>query len=186
MFGVNRAQGGDFLGPNLQRLEMFHRLGLRMMIPAYNTRSTLADGLFEPANAGLSSLGRAWVKACNRLGIVMDMTHVGERSTLEVLALSEDPVVFSHSNPRKLVDNVRNVTDEQISHAIVLLLDVDFGSAEGVVLAGSLWFTVFIVGSGFGWAVMPIVAAAAALPDWGNDGPAKPDTRYGRRRIHRR
>ncbi|HRP47428.1 MAG TPA: membrane dipeptidase [Trueperaceae bacterium] len=111
---VINSQGGDFLGPNLQRLAMFHRLGLRMMIPAYNTRSTLADGLLEPAGAGLSNLGREWVTACNDLGIVMDMTHVGERSSLEVLSLSEDPVVFSHSNPRALVDNVRNVTDEQI------------------------------------------------------------------------
>lgn len=111
---VINSQGGDFLGPNLHRLAMFHRLGLRMMIPAYNTRTTLADGLFEATNAGLSTMGRGWVKSCNDLGIVMDMTHVGERSSLEVLGLSEDPVVFSHSNPRKLVDNVRNVTDEQI------------------------------------------------------------------------
>lgn len=114
---VINSQGADFLGPNLQRLPMFHRLGLRMMIPAYNTRSTLADGLFEPANAGLSSLGRAWVKACSDLGILMDMTHVGERSSLEVLDLSAKPVVFSHSNPRRLVDNIRNVTDEQIRKA---------------------------------------------------------------------
>src|SRR5690606_19714371 len=90
---VINSQGGDFLGPNLHRLEMFQRMGLRMMIPAYNTRSALADGLFESANAGLSTMGRAWVKACNRYGIVMDMTHVGERSSLEVLSLSEDPVV---------------------------------------------------------------------------------------------
>lgn len=114
---VINSQGGDFLGPNLHRLSMFRRLGLRMMIPAYNTRSTLADGLFEPANAGLSTMGRAWVRACNELGIVMDMTHVGERSSLEVLTSSEQPVVFSHSNPKALVDNVRNVTDEQIKLA---------------------------------------------------------------------
>lgn len=114
---IINSQGADFLGPNLHRLPMFHRMGLRMMIPAYNTRTTLADGLFEPANAGLSSLGRAWVKACNALGIVMDMTHVGVRSSLEVLELSEAPVVFSHSNPLGLVDNIRNVSDEQIKLA---------------------------------------------------------------------
>ena len=61
------SQGGDFLGQGLHRLDAFHRLGLRMMIPAYNARSPLGDGCWEPANAGLSRLGEAWVAACNRL-----------------------------------------------------------------------------------------------------------------------
>src|SRR3954451_18385399 len=47
------SQGGDFLGQDLNRLEMFQRLGLRVMIPAYNARTTLADGCLEPTNAGL-------------------------------------------------------------------------------------------------------------------------------------
>ncbi|WP_210490883.1 dipeptidase [Microvirga antarctica] len=108
------SQGGDFLGQNLNRLEMFHRLGLRVAIPAYNSRSTLADGLMEPANAGLSRMGERFVEACNRLGVLIDLTHVGERSSLEILAQTKHPVVFSHSNPRALVDSRRNITDEQI------------------------------------------------------------------------
>lgn len=111
---VLAAQGGDFLAQNLNRLELFHRMGLRLMIPAYNGRSPLADGLMEPSNAGLSAMGRRWVAECNRLGIVIDLTHVGERSTLEVMELSSQPVVFTHSNPRALVENPRNITDEQI------------------------------------------------------------------------
>ena len=108
------SQGGDFLGQNLHLLEMFHRLGLRVMIPAYNARSALADGLMEPQDSGLSRMGRRWVAECNRLGILMDLTHVGQRSSLEVLELTGRPVVFSHSNPKALVDSHRNITDEQI------------------------------------------------------------------------
>lgn len=108
------CQGGDFLGQEIWRLEMFQRLGLRVMIPAYNARTPLADGYLEPANAGLSRLGRRWVAECNRVGVLIDCTHVGERSSLEILELTAKPAVFSHSNPRKLVDVARNISDEQI------------------------------------------------------------------------
>lgn len=108
------TQGGDFMGQTLSRLEMFYRLGLRVMIPSYNSRSPLGDGVMEPQNAGLSQLGRRWVAECNRIGMLMDLSHVGERSSLDVLELSQQPVVFSHSNPKALVDNPRNITDEQI------------------------------------------------------------------------
>jgi membrane dipeptidase len=108
------TQGGDFLGQSLARLEMFYRLGLRVMIPSYNSRSTLGDGVLEPQNSGLSQLGRRWVAECNRIGLLIDLSHVGERTSLDVLELSQQPVVFSHSNPKKLVDNPRNITDEQI------------------------------------------------------------------------
>ena len=111
---VLASQGGDFLGQNLHRLELFHRLGLRMMIPAYNSRSPLADGLLEPVDAGLSRMGQKWVAECNRLGILIDLTHVGPTSSLDILAGGEKPAVFSHSNPRALVDSPRNITDEQI------------------------------------------------------------------------
>ena len=128
------SQGGDFLGQGLHRLDAFHRLGLRMMIPAYNTRSPLGDGCWEPANCGLSRLGVAWVDACNRLGVVIDLTHVSERTSLEVMERSEDPVVFSHSNPKQLVDSPRNITDEQIR------LCVEAGGVVGVTNWGPLNF----------------------------------------------
>jgi len=126
---VINSQGGDFLGNHLERLDVFHMMGLRMMIPAYNLRTPLCDGALEPADAGLSTMGRAWVAACNRLGVLIDLTHVGERSTLEILERTEKPVVFSHSNPKGLVDNPRNVTDEQIKRC----------AATGGVIAPTNW-----------------------------------------------
>lgn len=114
---VLTAQGGDFLAANLDRLSLFHALGLRMMLPTYNDRNAIADGCLEPANSGLSKFGREWVLECNRLGIVIDLTHVGERSSLDIIEASERPVVFSHSNPRALIENPRNISDEQIKGA---------------------------------------------------------------------
>ena len=111
---VISSQGGDFLGQSIQRLEAFQRLGLRMMIPAYNARSPLGDGCWETADAGLSRLGERWVSECNRLGVLIDLTHTGARTSLDILERSSQPVIFSHSNPKALVDSPRNITDEQI------------------------------------------------------------------------
>ena len=108
------TQGGDFIGQELTRLEMFHRMGLRVVMPVYNARNALADGCLEPGNAGLSKLGRRFVAECNRLGMVIDCTHVGERSTLDIMEASTQPVLFTHSNPKAICDVPRNITDQQI------------------------------------------------------------------------
>ncbi len=108
------AQGGDFLGQNLNRLEIFHKMGLRVMIPCYNSRNPLGDGVMEPENGGLSMLGKRWVAECNRLGIVIDLAHTGIKSSMDAIELSKHPVLFSHANPRALVENRRNLTDEQM------------------------------------------------------------------------
>jgi membrane dipeptidase len=130
------SQGGDFLGHTLPRLEMFHRLGLRVMIPAYNARTPLADGLLEPGNAGLSRLGFEWVDECNRLGVLIDCTHVGEHSTLDILGRTKKPVVFTHSNPKALIANARNITDEQMRRC------ADGGGVVGVTNWAPLNFNV--------------------------------------------
>ncbi len=108
------TQGGTFLGHSLDLLEMFYKMGLRIMIPSYNDRNALCDGCLEPTDAGLSRLGRKWVKECNRLGILIDLSHVGRKASFEIMERSESTVVFTHSNPNALVENARNVTDEQI------------------------------------------------------------------------
>lgn len=114
------TQGGDFIGQTLSRLEVMQRLGLRVMIPAYNERNTLCDGVLEPEGAGLSKLGRRWVAEMNRLGMVIDLTHISETSTHEIMDLTSQPPVFTHANPRKLVDSRRNITDEQMRRVAAL------------------------------------------------------------------
>lgn len=108
------AQDGEFIGGDVRRVEAFARLGLRMLIPAYNRDNLLCGGVLEYTDAGLSALGRAAVAECDRAGVVLDLSHVSRRSSLEIIDASAHPTVFSHANPRAVVDNPRNVDDEQI------------------------------------------------------------------------
>jgi membrane dipeptidase len=112
------AQGGDWIGWKLHRLEAMYRLGLRVMIPAYNRTNHLCDGLLDTTDGGLSRFGRRVVDEANRVGIVLDCTHVGARASLQIIDASQMPVIFSHSNPSALADNPRNISDEQIRACI--------------------------------------------------------------------
>jgi membrane dipeptidase len=108
------AQGGDFIGDKLHRIEAFYRLGLRMMLPAYNRTGLICDGCLDRTDGGLTRFGRLVVDECNRVGLLLDCTHIGRRASLEIIDQSEQPVVFSHSNPAAVVDSPRNITDEAI------------------------------------------------------------------------
>jgi membrane dipeptidase len=108
------SQDGEFLGDRPERVEAFHALGLRMLIPAYNRDNLLCGGVLEHTDAGLSALGRHVVEECDRVGMVLDASHVSRRSSFEMIESSANPIVFSHANPKGLVDNPRNVDDEQI------------------------------------------------------------------------
>jgi membrane dipeptidase len=107
-------QGSNPIGDNLDVLYAYHKLGLRILNVAYQYRNIFADGCGEPQDSGLSKLGERLVDQANRLGILIDLSHTGRKSTLETIELSKDPVIFSHSNAKSLCNNVRNLDDEQI------------------------------------------------------------------------
>ena len=119
-----RQEGKLVLGINIQdtapietdisRLASLHALGVRQMLLAYNIRYYVADGCAETADAGLSNFGRAVVREMNRLGIVVDCSHTGRRSSLEAIEISERPTIFSHSGVYALCRHIRNLTDDQI------------------------------------------------------------------------
>ncbi len=108
------AQDGDWIGDRLHRIEALQRLGLRMMLPAYNRTNHLCDGCLDRTSSGLTRIGQLVVDESNRVGIVLDCSHVGKKSTLEIIDRSRHPCVFSHSNPSAIVPNPRNIDDEQI------------------------------------------------------------------------
>ena len=108
------AQDGDWIGFGLHRVEAFQRLGLRMMLLAYNRGNHLCEGCLDRTGSGLTRYGELVVAECNRVGIVLDCSHTGKRSTLDIMDRSRHPCVFSHSNPSALVPNPRNIDDEQI------------------------------------------------------------------------
>jgi membrane dipeptidase len=111
---VLAAQDGDWIDGKLHRVEAFRRLGLRMMLLAYNRTNQLCDGCLDRTNGGLTRFGQLVVDECNRVGIVLDCSHVGKKSALDTIDRSRHPCVFSHSNPSSIVPNPRNIDDEQI------------------------------------------------------------------------
>ncbi len=108
------SQDGEILGDDPERLELLHALGLRMMIPAYNRNNRLCGGALDTNDPGFSGLGRTAIEVANRVGVLLDGTHLGPRSARELVDRSAEPVVFSHSNPAAVVPNPRNVPDATI------------------------------------------------------------------------
>ena len=99
IFGMQDA--GPF-AHDTDLLYVYHSLGLRVTSLAYNWRNILADGCMEPGNAGLSHTGRSVVRLIGELRILLDLSHVGHRSAMEALELSNGPVVLTHSNPKSV------------------------------------------------------------------------------------
>ncbi len=104
-------QTTEMLGEELARLDLFRGLGVRIVQLTYNERSLYGDGCLEPANAGLSNLGREAVARMNALGIAVDVSHCGQRTTAEAIEASKEPVLISHTGCRAVYDNPRNKDD---------------------------------------------------------------------------
>ena len=107
-------QDATMLEDDLSRVEVFHRLGIRVIQLTYNRRNLLGDGCLEPANAGLSGFGRDAVARMNAVGILVDLSHCGKQTTLDGIAESSKPVSVTHSGCAALSDNPRNKSDEQL------------------------------------------------------------------------
>jgi membrane dipeptidase len=90
----------------------YYDLGVRMIGLCYNFRNRLGDGCAEPSDTGLSLFGRDAVREMERVGIVVDCSHAGDHTSLEVARMATKPLVCSHSNPRATRPGRRNITDE--------------------------------------------------------------------------
>jgi membrane dipeptidase len=101
-----------FLEENGDRFATFRQLGVRIMQITYNKRSIFGDGCLEPGNGGLSMAGKAAVKTMNDLGIAIDLSHSGYRTTSEGISESKRPVLISHSGCAALYAHPRNKPDE--------------------------------------------------------------------------
>jgi len=107
-------QGGNPIESDLDLLDAYHALGVRVFQLTYNARNFIGDGCLEDTDAGLSSFGRKVVRRLDELGIVIDISHVGVRTSLEAIAMAAGPVVATHANARAVCDSPRNLSDEQI------------------------------------------------------------------------
>jgi len=93
-------------------VEILHTLGARFMQLTYNNQSLLATGCYEDKDAGITRMGRQVIKEMNRVGLVIDMSHSADRSTIEAAEISERPIAITHANPAFWHPALRNKSDE--------------------------------------------------------------------------
>ena len=106
-------EGGVPLCGRPEMVGVFHALGVRQVHIAYNRNNEIGGGCYDE-DIPLSPLGRQVVEAIHGNGMLMDLSHTGHRTSLDIAALGLGPVIFSHSNPRNIQHDLRNITDEQI------------------------------------------------------------------------
>ena len=115
---------------NLDRVQMYYDLGVRQALLAYNQKNLVGDGCNERTDAGLSKWGVDLIKEMNRVGMLVDGSHSGYRTTMEAMDICESPFIFSHSNPFGVFEHFRNIKDDQIDACAAS------GGVIGVVGAG--------------------------------------------------
>jgi membrane dipeptidase len=117
---VVHFEGAEPIDPSLDTLDLFYAAGLRSLGPVWSRHNDFGDGvpyLFPHSpdtGPGLSDAGQQLVKACNRLGILVDLSHINERGFWDVARLTNAPLVATHSNAHALTPSPRNLTDRQL------------------------------------------------------------------------
>ncbi len=110
-------EGGVPLCERPEMVLLFRDLGVRQIHLAYNRNNSIGGGCYDE-DIPLSPLGLRVVEAIHAAGILMDCSHTGHRTSLDIMELGLGPVIFSHANPRALKHDQRNVTDEQIKACV--------------------------------------------------------------------
>lgn len=117
---VLHMEGAEAIGPDLAALEVFYQSGLRSLGPVWSRPTIFGHGVpfrypsSPDTGPGLTDLGKSLVRACNDLGIAIDLSHITERGFWDVAKLSKAPLIASHSNAHAVCPHARNLTDAQI------------------------------------------------------------------------
>jgi membrane dipeptidase len=108
------VEGGEALQGDLRVLRMLYRLGVRSICLTWNGRNEIGDGVGEEqTNGGLTNFGREVVEEMNRLGMIIDVSHLSPAGFWDVIELSKQSIIASHSNSKSICGHKRNLTDEQ-------------------------------------------------------------------------
>lgn len=106
-------QGTEPLEDSLDLIDAYKALGIGIVQLAYNVRNRIGDGCEEPSDAGLSRFGRKVIARMNEARVLIDCSHTGYHTTMDAIAASTAPVVFSHANAKAVHANPRNIADDQ-------------------------------------------------------------------------
>ncbi|MER7826788.1 MULTISPECIES: dipeptidase [unclassified Streptomyces] len=110
------AEGGHSINNSLATLRALHQLGVRYMTLTHNDTIDWADSATdEPRHGGLTDFGREVVREMNRVGMLVDLSHVAATTMRDAIAVSAAPVVFSHSSARAVCDHPRNIPDDVLA-----------------------------------------------------------------------
>ncbi len=127
-------QGGEPVGEDLSRIDLFYELGLRVLQITHHHNNALGGGAIEKNWSGLTKLGFEAVERMNTLGLVPDLSHASDLTAREVLQTSKKPVILSHGAARAIVNNARCTPDEIIRGV------ADSGGVMGIFMM-SFWLT---------------------------------------------
>ncbi len=111
---ILHCQGTVIVEDEIDLLDTYHEAGLRVVQLCYNTKNLVGDGASERTNSGLSYFGLRLVERCTALGLLVDCSHTGHRTSMDAVEASNAPVVITHANARAVQNNGRNVEDELI------------------------------------------------------------------------
>ncbi len=107
-------QNASPIEDELGYVRLFRTLGVRVVQLAYMYRNLVGAGCLEAKDCGLSSFGADLVRELNQRGVVVDLSHCGRQTTMDAIEVSSQPALFTHANPRALLDSPRNKTDEEL------------------------------------------------------------------------
>lgn len=110
-------ENGYPIGRDLSLVKLFYDKGVRYITLCHSSDNDICDSSTDrrnPEDKGLSDFGRQVVAECNRLGMIVDISHASDKSFYDVLAASKAPIIASHSSARAVCDNPRNLTDDQL------------------------------------------------------------------------
>ena len=119
--GIMHLEGAEAIGPDLDALHAFHAMGLRSVGPVWSRPTVFGHGVpfafpsSPDTGPGLTPAGKALVAACNRLRIMLDLSHLNEAGFMDVARLSDAPLVATHSNAHAITPASRNLTDRQLA-----------------------------------------------------------------------
>jgi membrane dipeptidase len=108
------VEGGEPLEGDIGVLRMIYRLGVRSLTLTHFPRNELGDGSGANSDSHLTEFGRQVVEEMNKLGMLVDISHINETGFWDVIELSKDPIIATHSNCKALCSHHRNLTDDQI------------------------------------------------------------------------
>jgi microsomal dipeptidase-like Zn-dependent dipeptidase len=107
-------QNTNLLDGRIRYVEFFAELGVRVLQLTYNNQNELGSSCYEAVDPGLARFGREVVREMNRCGVLVDLSHVGDRTTLDAIEWSEKPVAITHANPASVFPHKRNKNDSII------------------------------------------------------------------------